>query len=242
VTAARSAPSRGGPSATGTYFRAAGSRSSLAFGPSGPPFFVESHACVLHVEGARWCRTSWRRRFNRRDQSSASPLERARQLGPPELRTLPATMCRAFHVEQRSPTTRRAGMPLRADSRSTSNSGVRRRDAPACRCEPTVVPRRTRANLVSDDCSRASGAGATRPETRGLSISPGTAIAVRGLRRPRGTTRALSSRPRATADLRCSTWNKNPAGPCTGHRASCETTRVFHVEQEPRRPLHRASC
>ena len=31
MTAARSAPSRGGPSATGTYFRAAGSRSSLVF-------------------------------------------------------------------------------------------------------------------------------------------------------------------------------------------------------------------
>jgi hypothetical protein len=47
VTAARSAPSRGGPSATGTYFRAAGSRSSLVFRRSRTAFFRRlSCVCV----------------------------------------------------------------------------------------------------------------------------------------------------------------------------------------------------
>jgi hypothetical protein len=50
VTAARSAPSRGGPSATGTYFRAAGSRSSLVSGCAWDS--QPSTRRVFHVERA----------------------------------------------------------------------------------------------------------------------------------------------------------------------------------------------
>jgi hypothetical protein len=100
VTAARSAPSRGGPSATGTYFRAAGSRSSLVFRRSRAAFSTSGVRVCSMWNAPGSCRGSSRGRVKHNHLSAAST---SRQLGSRHGQpgVLLATPWRAFHVEHR---------------------------------------------------------------------------------------------------------------------------------------------
>jgi hypothetical protein len=156
-----------------------------------------------------------------------------------------------------------ARCPRRCGARSTWNSGVRRRDAAACRCEPTVVPRGTRANQVSDDCSRASGAAPPVPNAGRVGFAwnsdsrarpapatwndPSALVVAHARLQTRGVPRGTRTRPlhRASCWLRshrgCSTWNKNQAL-APGIVLAAKPPRVFHVEQPAARSEEGSLC
>jgi hypothetical protein len=142
-----------------------------------------------------------------------------------------------------------ARCPRRCGARSTWNSGVRRRDAAACRCEPTVVPRGTRANQVSDDCSRASGAAPPVPNAGRVGFAwnsdsrarpapatwndPSALVVAHARLQTRGVPRGTRTRPlhRASCWLRshrgCSTWNSRLRAQKRGRFAGTPGLRAY---------------
>jgi hypothetical protein len=130
VAAARSAPSRGGPSATGTYFRAAEARSSLVFlGPQ--PLAASRFFCVFHVERATPPKVSWcaRRRCATRQTSPDVVMSLA---SPTENATAPRPSSRPATTRPTHP-----GLPPGMASQAGSGEGLGRCHSglvPFCEC------------------------------------------------------------------------------------------------------------
>jgi hypothetical protein len=100
VTAARSAPSRGGPSATGTYFRAARSRSSLVFSAPQRAFFAGCFRVCSTWNAPVPCVSGSHPRCDHADLQHRVPVSRETGTRPRRNARLLAMLAgRVFHVE-----------------------------------------------------------------------------------------------------------------------------------------------
>jgi hypothetical protein len=231
VTAARSAPSRGGPSATGTYFRAVGSRSSLVFWRSRAAFFADCRACALQLIAPGWRRASPSRRLRSQRSVAGVRLPRSRQLLG-GARGGVGTPWRAFHVEHRRLTCRR----LLANPRG-----------PRSTLSSLDTPFQRGAAEASRPCAGVMlwSLGLFHVEHAGEGSGMHTRIRQRGL--PSETPGAVHVEQREACDpspgrlgnrrIVCSTWNCRRL-PVIRH-CNCETSRAVPRGTDDHPRLHR---